>query len=35
MRSNDDPKLTLTYLMSRSNLFLMHLNGIFFEKLIF
>ena len=33
--SNDDPRLTLTYLTSRSNLLLMHLNGIFFEKFMF
>ena len=32
---NDDPKMTLTNLTSRSDLLSMHLNGIFFEKLIF
>ena len=33
--SNDDPRLTLTYLTSRSSLLLMQLNGNLFEKLIF
>ena len=33
--SNDDPRLTLTYLTSRSNCFPLHLSWIFFEKLIF
>ena len=33
--SNDDPRLTLTCLTSRSNLRLMHLNGEISEKSIF
>ena len=33
--SNDDPRLTLTYLTSRSICFLMHLNGKISENLIF
>ena len=33
--SNYDPRLTLTYLTSRSNLLLMHLNWECFERLIF
>ena len=33
--SNDDPKMTLTYLISRSNLLPNRLNGNCFEKLIF
>ena len=33
--SNDDPRLTLTYLTSRSNLLPYALNEKYFEKLIF
>ena len=33
--SNDDSKLTLTYFTPGQICFLMHLNGNFFEKLIF
>ena len=35
MCSNDDPRLTLTYLTSRSNLLPNTFNWEFFEKLIF